>query len=132
MTSFADTEEEGNQQVLQPFDYALVITDAAFCAKPAPSSGGNDEGMHASDYCVLAFFVLSIGYFVGGMATNYQRTQIPRIPHAEFWNTLPSLVADGLYFTFACQWLKRSGGGGGGESYGALSGPKSENSYGAL
>ena len=67
---------------------------------PSPAAaGGGSKGMSGGDVFILILFITIIVYFGGGMAYNYKQSGTPVIPHVQFWQTLPGLVADGCHWT---------------------------------
>ena len=79
--------------------------------------------------CYSCFFFSALAYLAAGMAINYHKTSVPRIPHAEFWTSIPGLVSDGFAFTFSCFGLLSRK-----KNYAAMTNVQSDNAggYGAL
>ena len=89
----------------------------------------NKKGLDAGGVLLLVFFFSALAYLAAGMAINYHKTSVPRIPHAEFWTSIPGLVSDGFAFTFSCFGLLSRK-----KNYAAMTNVQSDNAggYGAL
>ncbi|CAL1530934.1 unnamed protein product [Lymnaea stagnalis] len=81
--------------------YSFMLKTRFGCAPaPAPSSGG---GLSVGSVLVILFFVILLIYLIGGLlflkfVRKAEGSEV--IPNIEFWKDFPSLVKDGIMFTF--------------------------------
>ncbi|XP_011881291.1 PREDICTED: cation-dependent mannose-6-phosphate receptor-like [Vollenhovia emeryi] len=64
-----------------------------------------EKGLSTGSVLVILFFVCAGLYFIGGIValkTLRGATGWEMVPNHEFWCKLPSLVRDGVVFTFSC------------------------------
>ncbi|KAH9524733.1 hypothetical protein Btru_027646 [Bulinus truncatus] len=86
-----------NESPLQTYIFTLYTRYG--CLPSNDKSGGLSVG----SVLVILFFVLLLIYLVGGVLfLKYVRKAegIEVIPNVEFWKDLPSLIKDGILFTF--------------------------------
>ena len=87
--------------------------------------------MSDGSVAIMVFGGLGLLYFGSGMLINFLRSGgknggTPTVPNADFWRSLPGLVAEGCAFTVCQVCGTRTAGsryarfGGGGDSYGSL------------
>ncbi|EGD81517.1 hypothetical protein PTSG_11853 [Salpingoeca rosetta] len=94
MTKLLSDKVHGFAQSFTAQDFYWVL------AKSASNKSGN-KGIDAGGVLLLIAFFGGLAYLAAGMVFNYQRSGVPRIPHAEFWTSLPGLISDGFAFTLS-------------------------------
>ncbi|XP_053982350.1 uncharacterized protein LOC128878289 [Hylaeus volcanicus] len=81
-------------------DYHMLLVSPFSCKVQLST-----KGLSTGSMLVIFFFVFTGMYFIGGaIALKLLRgaTGLEMIPNHEFWVELPSLIRDGIVFTFNC------------------------------
>ncbi|XP_016922397.1 uncharacterized protein LOC108004181 isoform X4 [Apis cerana] len=80
-------------------EYHLILTSSYACKTT------QIKGLSTGSILLIYFFILTGIYFIGGtIILKFLRgaTGWEMVPNHEFWRNLPSLVKDGVVFTFNC------------------------------
>ncbi|KAL9966638.1 hypothetical protein ACROYT_G024746 [Oculina patagonica] len=74
------------------------------CPINAPAKSGGSTGLSIGSILLIVFFVLLIIYIIGGVLINKYKLGVESLPEMcpnyQFWAGIPSLIKDGIVFTF--------------------------------
>ncbi|XP_064619977.1 uncharacterized protein LOC135483237 [Lineus longissimus] len=82
--------------------YNVTVRYAGACYQVTPAAA--IAVLSAGSVLVILFTVAVVVYCLGGVTYNYcsGAEQRQLVPHAEFWEELPSNIKEGFRFTFTC------------------------------